>query len=90
MREKDDVSQADYDRWQAMCSEPKQRSSSGSENSNSLNWGNEVAGSTAKKGVGNDLAKDGQQVKSFLEKAFERVLFNRLGVVQENMDKLKE
>lgn len=84
------VSQANYDRWQAMYSERKTESTAGSEDSNTLNRGNDVAVSTAKSGSENDLAKDRPQEKSFLETAFERVLFNRLGVDQEKMDELKE
>lgn len=43
-----------------------------------------------KKDSVSDIANDKLQPKSFLEKAFERVLFNRLGVEHRYMDELME
>ncbi|WP_346992946.1 hypothetical protein [Alteromonas gracilis] len=88
------VSQADYDRWQAMYSERNNDGVSGE--GGNVSEANDYADGH---NFATKAAMDGEQVtsttteerpKSFLEEAFERVLFNRLGVDQEKMDELKE
>ncbi|WP_334019797.1 hypothetical protein [Alteromonas sp. S015] len=86
------VSQADYDRWQAMYSERNNDGVSGeADNASEANEyadGHNFATKAAMNGE--QATATEERPKSFLEEAFERVLFNRLGVDQERMDELKE
>ena len=88
------VSQADYDRWQAMYSERNNDGVSGeADNASKANEfadGNNFATKAAMDGEQVTASATEERPKSFLEEAFERVLFNKLGVDQERKDELKE
>ena len=88
------VSQADFDRWQAMSSERSQRSSgtetSSHEKSVEPEKGQTIATNMAESDANRGPTDDALKPKSFLEEAFERVRLNRLGIVQGKMDELKE
>lgn len=88
------VTTSDYDRWQSMYGDGSRTSSTeqGAKTQTSTEYkeGQELAAEATQESVNDSAVAGGERPKTFLEEAFERVLFNRLGVDQGKMDELKE